>query len=120
MRTSVLIVATRSDKRRSIVSALVNKGDLIALVSLEASVSKRVATQVVDAMIDAVKRSVARGERVSIPGFGTFEKRLRAPRVARNPRTGARVPVPAMSVPTFRPGQDFKDACAARKRRRKR
>ena len=95
-----------------------NKGDLIAHVSLQASVSKRVATEVVDAVLDAVKRSVSRGERVSIPGFGTFEKRLRAPRVARNPRTGKRVPVPAMSVPVFRPGQDFKDACrGARKRR---
>ena len=99
---------------------LVNKGDLIAWVSLEASVSKRVATEVVDAMLDAVKRSVSRGERVSIPGFGTFEKRLRAPRVARNPRTGERVPVPAMSVPVFRPGQQFKDACGGPKRRRKR
>ena len=97
-----------------------NKGDLIAYVSLEASVSKRVATQVVDALLDAVKRSVSRGERVSIPGFGTFEKRLRAPRVARNPRTGARVPVPAMSVPVFRPGQEFKDACRGPKQRRKR
>jgi DNA-binding protein HU-beta len=98
----------------------VNKGDLIAHVSLEASVSKRVATEVVDAIIETVKRSVARGERVSIPGFGTFEKRLRAPRMARNPQTGKKVPVPAMSVPVFRPGQDFKDACRGRKQRRKR
>jgi DNA-binding protein HU-beta len=98
----------------------VNKGDLIAHVSLHASVSKRVATEVVDAVLDAVKRSVARGERVSIPGFGTFEKRLRAPRMARNPRTGTRVPVPAMSVPVFRPGQEFKDACRGRKPSRRR
>ena len=97
-----------------------NKGDLIAYVSLEASVSKRVATEVIDSMLGAVKRSVSRGERVSIPGFGTFEKRLRAPRTARNPRTGTRVPVPAMSVPVFRPGQEFKDACRGTKPRRRR
>lgn len=97
-----------------------NKGDLIALVSLEAGLSRRLATEAVDTMLTAVRRAVARGERVSIPGFGTFEKRLRAPRMARNPRTGARVPVPAVSVPVFRPGQDFKDACRGTKKRRKR
>lgn len=97
-----------------------NKGDLIAHVSVQANVSKRVATEVVDAVLAAVKRSVSRGERVSIPGFGTFERRLRAPRVARNPRTGQRVPVPAVSVPVFRPGQEFKDACRGPEKRRTR
>jgi DNA-binding protein HU-beta len=97
----------------------VNKGDLIAHVSLESGVSKRVATDIIDAVLTAVKRSVSRGERVSIPGFGTFEKRLRAPRTARNPRTGARVPIPAVSVPVFRPGQEFKDACRGKTRRKR-
>jgi DNA-binding protein HU-beta len=97
-----------------------NKGDLIALVSLESGLSKRLATEAVDTMLGAVRRAVARGERVSIPGFGTFEKRLRAPRMARNPRTGQRVPVPAVSVPVFRPGQEFKDACRGTKKRRRR
>lgn len=96
-----------------------NKGDLIAHVSLESGVSKRVATDIIDAVLTAVKRSVSRGERVSIPGFGTFEKRLRAPRTARNPRTGARVPIPAVSVPVFRPGQEFKDACRGKTRRKR-
>jgi DNA-binding protein HU-beta len=95
-----------------------NKGDLIAQVSAETGVSKRIATEAVDAFVNAVRRGVARGERVSIPGFGTFEKRLRAPRTARNPQTGKEVKIPAMSVPAFRPGQAFKDACrGARKAR---
>jgi len=99
----------------------VNKSDLIATVSLETGFSKRVTTDAIDAVVEAVKRTVARGERVSLPGFGTFEKRLRAPRTARNPRTGERVRVPAMPVPVFRPGQDFKDACTGKRpRRRKR
>ena len=92
-----------------------NKGDLVAQVSAETGVSKRIATQTVDALLNALRRGVAKGERVSIPGFGTFEKRLRAPRTARNPQTGTEVKVPAMSVPAFRPGQDFKDACRGAK-----
>lgn len=94
-----------------------NKSDLIATVALETGCSKRAASEAVDAILEAVRRTVARGEKVSLPGFGTFEKRLRAPRTARNPRTGERVRVPAMPVPVFRPGQDFKDACTGRPRR---
>jgi DNA-binding protein HU-beta len=95
----------------------VNKGDLIAQVSAETGVSKRIATEAVDALLNAIRRGVAKGERVSIPGFGTFEKRLRAPRTARNPQTGTSIKIPAMSVPAFRPGQDFKDACRGTKKK---
>ena len=94
-----------------------NKSDLVATVSLETGFSKRVTADAIDAILEAVRRTVARGERVSLPGFGTFEKRLRAPRTARNPRTGERVPVPAMHVPVFRPGRDFKDACVGKRER---
>ena len=97
-----------------------NKSDLVATVALETGFSKRVAAQTIDAMLEAVRRAVARGERVSLPGFGTFEKRLRAPRAARNPSTGERVQVPATPVPFFRPGQDFKDACSGTRPRRRR
>ena len=95
-----------------------NKSDLVATVSLETGLSKRVASEAIDAILEAVRRTVGRGEKVSLPGFGTFEKRLRAPRTARNPRTGERVRVPAMPVPVFRPGQDFKDACTGKRRKR--
>ena len=95
----------------------VNKSDLVATVSLETGFSKRISAEAIDAVLEAVRRTVARGERVSLPGFGTFEKRLRAPRTARNPRTGERVRVPATPVPVFRPGQDFKDACAGKRAR---
>jgi DNA-binding protein HU-beta len=97
-----------------------NKSDLVATVSLETGFSKRMTAQAIDGVLEAVRRTVARGERVSLPGFGTFEKRLRAPRTARNPRTGERVRVPAMPVPVFRPGQDFKDACAGKRKRSRR
>lgn len=97
--------------------AAVNKADLIAQVSLDAGISKRAAADAIDAVFGVVGRSVARGERVSIPGFGTFERRLRAPRTARNPRTGKKVAVPATHVPVFRAGQPLKDACKKKRRR---
>ncbi len=96
-----------------------NKGDLIAQVSADADLSKRVATEAVDAVIDTIKRSVAKGEKVSIPGFGSFEKRLRAPRTARNPQTGAKIKIPATSVPAFKAGSEFK-AQVSGKRKKKR
>ena len=97
-----------------------NKAQLVAQVSIRLDVSKRVATDAVDAVFAAVQRAVASGEKVTVPGFGTFEKRLRAPRTARNPQTGATVKVPATSVPAFRPGSDFKNAVAGPRRRAKR
>jgi DNA-binding protein HU-beta len=97
-----------------------NKSDLVATVALETGFSKRVASEAIDAVIEAVRRTVSRGERVSLPGFGTFERRLRAPRTARNPRTGATVKVPATPVPVFRAGRDFKDACVGKRPRSRR
>ena len=85
-----------------------NKLDLVAQVAVRLDVSKRVATDAVDAVIESITRAVANGEKVTLPGFGSFEKRLRSPRTARNPRTGAKVVVPPTSVPTFRPGKEFR------------
>jgi len=96
-----------------------NKGDLVAEVSQVADVSKRVATDAVDSILGAIVRAVASDEKVSLTGFGSFEKRLRAPRTARNPQTGQKIKLPATSVPMFRPGRDFKDAVAGKKRRTK-
>ena len=62
-------------------------------------------------VIDSVYATIARGERVAITGFGVFERRERAARVARNPATGARVDVAASRVPAFRPGAEFKATC---------
>lgn len=93
-----------------------NKADLVAHVSTELDLTKRDATDAVDAVFDAIKRSVAKGDKVSIPGFGSFEKRKRAARTARNPQTGATIKVAATSVPAFKAGKEFKDAVAKKKR----
>jgi len=89
-----------------------NKADLIAAVekSTSAAVTPAVAAEAVDAVFSTIVRSVAKGDSVTVIGFGVFEKRKRAARTARNPRTGAPVKVRATSVPAFRPSDTFKAA----------
>jgi DNA-binding protein HU-beta len=84
-----------------------NKSDLIDAVSGRMG-DKRTATEAVNAVLDTIQETVARGDKVSITGFGVFEKQERAARTARNPATGAAVKVPKTSVPKFRAGADFK------------
>ena len=94
-----------------------NKQDLIAEVAAKLDLSKRAATEAVDTVVDTIKRAVAKGKKVSIPGFGSFEKRLRAPRTARNPQTGATIKVPATSVPAFKAGAEFKAQVSGKRKR---
>ncbi|CAN5269919.1 HU family DNA-binding protein [soil metagenome] len=93
-----------------------NKADLIDAVADKTSVDKKSTGAVVEAMVDIVLRAVASGERVAITGFGVFEKRARAARTARNPRTGVAIRLKKTSVPAFRPGQGFKDVVSGAKR----
>jgi DNA-binding protein HU-beta len=91
-----------------------NKGDLIDAIS-DRMGSKKSAAEAVNAVLDTIQRTVAKGDKVSITGFGVFEKQVRPARTARNPATGAAVKVPKTSVPKFRAGSDFK-AMVAKKR----
>jgi|SRR5215472_15667307 len=84
-----------------------NKRDLIDAISGRMG-DKKTATEAVNAVLDTIQDTVARGDKVSITGFGVFEKQVRAARTARNPATGAAVKVPKTSVPKFRAGADFK------------
>lgn len=86
-----------------------NKTDLINQLAQRLEGDKKVAQTAVEGIIDLVQREVQRGENVSISGFGVFEKRARAARTARNPRTGQAVKVKKTTVPAFRPGKYFKD-----------
>lgn len=85
-----------------------NKAELIDSISARLGDNKKAASEAVEAVIDTITRTVARGEKVAITGFGIFEKVERAARVARNPATGARVKVKKTSVPKFRPGTQLK------------
>ena len=85
-----------------------NKAELIEVLTEKLDTDRRHAGEAVEHLIDAIVRAVQRGESVTITGFGVFERRRRAARVARNPRTGETVKVKPTSVPAFRPGAQFK------------
>ncbi len=84
-----------------------NKRDLIDAISGRLG-DKKTAAEAVNAVLDTIADAVAKGDKVSITGFGVFEKTERPARTARNPATGATVAVPKSSVPKFRPGSEFK------------
>lgn len=92
-----------------------NKAQLIDELAKRLDADRKTATEAVEALIDTIVRAVNKGESVTITGFGVFEKRRRAARVARNPRTGETVKVRATSIPAFRPGAQFKEIIAGRR-----
>lgn len=85
-----------------------NKAEIIDSVAAKLEMSKREVTAVVDLFIDEAKRSVVRGEKVAISGFGVFEAQARKARLGRNPRTGETVKIKATKLPKFRAGAEFK------------
>lgn len=88
------------------------KADLVEQVyeAIGPGVTKKDCGAVVDAFLNSVKKALADGEHIEIRGFGTFKVRARRPRLARNPRTGESVHVPARLVPVFKPSRLFKAA----------
>lgn len=87
-----------------------NKGEFIDSVAQATGESKRTVSEVVEAAITTIEQQLKRGEKVTLPGFGTFERRHRAARQGRNPQTGDTVQIAATNVPAFKPGAGFKDA----------
>ena len=85
-----------------------NKADLIAELADRMGGDHQLATEALENTLDIIVRTVASGESITIMGFGIFEKKARAARVARNPHTGESIPVPPTYSPVFRPGQYFK------------
>ena len=85
-----------------------NKAELIDVLTEKMGSDRRSATAAVENVVDTIVRAVHKGDSVTITGFGVFEQRHRAARVARNPRTGETVKVKPTSVPAFRPGAQFK------------
>ncbi|NKY45363.1 HU family DNA-binding protein [Nocardia cerradoensis] len=85
-----------------------NKAELIDVLTEKLGTDRRTATAAVEHIVDTIVRAVNKGQSVTITGFGVFEQRKRAARVARNPRTGETVKVKPTSVPAFRPGAQFK------------
>src|SRR6266545_3906266 len=94
---------------------MTNKAQLIEALS-ERIGDKKAAAEAVDGLVDIIIRTVNKGEKVNITGFGVFEKRARAARTARNPRTGETVKVKKTTVPAFRAGTTFKDVVSGAKK----
>jgi nucleoid DNA-binding protein len=84
------------------------KADLVEEVSGKTGLTRTDVAVVVDAFLEAVKKSLENGSNIEIRGFGTFKIKQRKARKARNPRTGEEVPVPDRKVPVFRPSNEFK------------
>lgn len=87
-----------------------NKKDLIAAGASAANVSNKDAAAVLDGVLKAISDSLAKGNNVTITGFGTFRVAKRAARKGMNPRTGESIKIPAMSLPAFKAGKNFKEA----------
>ncbi|CAM5433590.1 MULTISPECIES: HU family DNA-binding protein [Streptomyces] len=92
-----------------------NKAQLVEAIADKVG-GRQQAADAVDHVLDAIVRAVVSGERVSVTGFGSFEKVDRPARYARNPQTGERVRVKKTSVPRFRAGQGFKDLVSGSKK----
>ncbi|MFF4804536.1 HU family DNA-binding protein [Streptomyces sp. NPDC001351] len=92
-----------------------NKAQLVEAIADKLG-GRQQAAEAVDAVLDAIVRATVAGDRVSVTGFGSFEKVDRPARYARNPQTGERVRVKKTSVPRFRAGQGFKDLVSGSKK----
>ena len=85
------------------------KADLIEEVSRVVEMTRKESEVIVEAIFDSIVRSLRTGDKIEIRGFGSFRTRQRQPRIGRNPKTGARVEVPAKKIPYFKPSKELKD-----------
>ncbi|NLW23686.1 MAG: HU family DNA-binding protein [Clostridia bacterium] len=87
-----------------------NKTELISSVAEKTDLTKKDAEKAVNAVFAAIEEALARGEKVQLVGFGTFEVRDRKERTGRNPQTGEEIVIPAAKVPAFKAGKSLKEA----------
>ena len=86
-----------------------NKEELVKEISKKSKVSQKIAGDVLAAILDTVEKTVSKGKKVTLVGFGTFEPRKRSARTGRNPQTGASIKIAAKTVPAFSAGKKFKE-----------
>lgn len=87
-----------------------NKSDLILkILESEPTIYKKDANKIVNVFFDTISKAISNGERVELRGFGVFDVKQRQARIARNPKNGEAVAVPAKKVPFFRMGKNMKD-----------
>ena len=83
--------------------------ELVAALAAKTELSKKDSELALNALIDVIGDTIAKGDKVQLIGFGTFESKSRPARIARNPRTGAEVKIAASKAPAFKAGKALKD-----------
>ena len=93
-----------------------NKSQLIDALAGRYEGNRKQAAHALESVIDTITREVARGEKVAITGFGSFEKRVRDARWVRNPRTGERIKAKKTAIPKFNAGAELKAVVSGAKK----
>ena len=96
-----------------------NKGELIAALAAKTEMTKKDSEAALNAVLDVIAESMAKGEKVQLIGFGTFEARERAARTGKNPQNGKPIKIAAATVPAFKAGKAFKEAVNAKPAKKK-
>ena len=94
-----------------------NKTELIEAIAKEASLSKKDAEAALNAYTSVVSKTLKKGDKITLVGFGTFEVRKRAARKGKNPQTGEAIKIKAAKVPAFKPGKGLKDTINKKKKK---
>lgn len=87
-----------------------NKTQLVDAIASQTELTKTHIEMVINCSIEIIKKSVKKGDDVTLVGFGTFTKTKRKARNGHNPQTGKEIKIPAMTMPRFRPGKEFKES----------
>jgi len=94
-----------------------NKEELVQEIAKKTKISQKQTDEVLAALVETIQKTVAKGKKVTLIGFGTFEPRKRAARTGRNPQTGKELKIAAKTVPAFSAGKKFKDLVAGIKQK---
>ncbi len=92
-----------------------NKTELIESIAKNAELTKKESSRALEAMLDAITKSLKKGKKVSLMGFGSFTTKKRASRTGRNPQTGASIKIKAKKVAKFNPGKALREAVAKKR-----
>jgi DNA-binding protein HU-beta len=92
-----------------------NKEELVQEIAKKTKLPQKAVGEILSSAIDTIEKTVAKGKKVTLVGFGTFERRKRAARTGRNPQTGKELKIPAKQVPAFSAGKKFKELVSGKK-----
>jgi len=89
-----------------------NKEELVKEIAKKTRLAQKQVAEILGLTIETIEKTVSKGKKVTLVGFGTFEARKRAARTGRNPQTGQEIKIPAKTVPAFSAGKKFKEVVA--------